>query len=141
MPDPDFGSLRDHLLRSGVAPRHVLRTISELTDHYEDLEREAIERGLPPPEARQLANERIGATRTIAQHVLHRPELKSWVYRYPQLARVALPLAYVMLLPVIPLYAGIANAPAIARWFSCLLLSALVTAAMLLAMQISIAIS
>lgn len=141
MPDPNFDSLRDRLLRSGVAPRHVLRTIAELTDHYEDLEREAIERGLPSSEASQRAIEKIGSASTIAVHVLSRPELKSWIYRYPQLARVALPLAYVMLLPVIPLYAGIANAPAIARWFSCFLLSALVTAAMLLAMQISIAIS
>lgn len=141
MPRPDFDKLRDHLLRAGVAPRQVIGMISELFEHYEDLECEAIEHGSSPSAARAEANERIGSPDTIARHVLCRPELRCWIYRYPRLARLALPIACVALLPLAPLYAGAANVPAIARWCACLLLSALVTAAMLLAMQIAIVIS
>jgi hypothetical protein len=32
-----FESLRDRLLRGGVAPRHVTRYLRELTEHLEDL--------------------------------------------------------------------------------------------------------
>ena len=33
----DFEHLRDRLLRAGVAPRHVARYLTELTEHFEDL--------------------------------------------------------------------------------------------------------
>ena len=141
MPKADFNMLRDHLLDSGVAPRHVVRIISELADHHADLEVEAIRHGLTPDTAAAQATERIGATRTIAFHVLRRPELRCWIHRYPRLARLLLPIAYVALLPIAPVYAGVANARLIARWCACLLLSGIITAAMLLALQISIALS
>jgi hypothetical protein len=51
---------------------------------------------------------------------------------------VVLPLAYVALLPTSPLFAGAARAQTIARWGACLMLSAAITGAMFLAMQISI---
>lgn len=133
--------LRDHLLDSGVAPRHVIRIISELSDHHQDLELEALDHGYQAEEANAQATKRIGAPTTIALHVLERPELRCWAHRYPRLARLVLPVVYVAMLPLAPVYAGIANAPAIVRWCSCLFLSALVTAVMLLFMQISIAIS
>lgn len=141
MPEADFNALRDQLLDSGVAPRHVVRIISELSDHREDLELEALDRGYEPDAAKAQSEERIGTSQTIALHVLRQPELRCWIHRYPRLARLALPVAYVTMLPLSPIYAGIANAPAVVRWCACLFLSAVVTAAMLLVMQVSIAVS
>lgn len=141
MPRADFNLLRDYLLESGIAPRHVLRIVSELSDHHEDLELEALDHGYDPEAAKSNARQRIGAPKTIARHVLERPELRSRIYRYPRLARVVLPVAYVAMLPLTPVHAGVANAPRIARWCACLFLSSLITAAMFLMMQISIALS
>lgn len=141
MPESGFDILRDHLLESGVAPRHVSRIVSELYDHQADLEREAIEHGLSADLAAVRARQLLGTDATIAAHVLSRPELKSWMHRYPHVARLILPVAYVAILPLAPIHASVANAPAIVRWVACLMLSALVTAALLLAMQMSIALS
>ena len=141
MPKPDFNALRDHLLESGVAPRHVVRIISELSDHQEDLEFEAMRRGSTPESAATQASQRMGTNRLIAAEILGRPELRSWFYRYPRLTRVLLPVAYVVMLPLAPVHAGVANASVIVRWCACMMLSAVVTAAMLLVMQISIAVS
>ena len=46
MPDAAFESLRLELLRSGVAPLYVERTIVELGEHYVDLESAALAAGL-----------------------------------------------------------------------------------------------
>ena len=56
MPNPQFESLRLDLLRSGVAPRYVERTIVELREHYGDLESAALAAGLPVDEAAHLGN-------------------------------------------------------------------------------------
>ena len=141
MPSPDFDRLRVRLLRSGVAPQHVVRAISELRDHVEDIESEAVEFGLPQDAARVQANERIGAIDSIAIQYLNKPKLKCWVYRHARTARVVLPIAYVMLLPALPILVAIEYAPSIKKWCACLILSAFVTAAMLLVMQLSIAIT
>lgn len=141
MPKSDFNVLRDHLLESGVAPRHVVRIISELSDHHEDLELEAMQHGCDRKTAIAQAKNRLGASETIAIHVLKRPELRCWMHRYPRLAQLVLPVAYVAMLPLAPVYAGVANAPIIARWCASLFLSGLITAAMFLVMQFSIALS
>ncbi len=77
----------------------------------------------------------------IARQMLARTELKLWVYRYPRLARFYLPIAYLLLLPAAPVFAGAENATAIARWGTSLMVSAAVTAAMLLLMQIAITLT
>lgn len=141
MPDPGFDRLEARLLRSGIARRHVVRAVAELRDHFEDLEIEAAELGLHPAAAAKLASKRIGTIELIANQYLERTELKCWIYRCPQLARVIFPLVYVILLPSIPIVAGIQNAPVIAKWCACLLLSGLVTATMLLVMQLSITLT
>ena len=141
MPKADFNVLRDHLLESGVAPRHVVRIISELSDHHEDLELEARRQGFDPTAATVQARERLGTPKSIAAHVLEQPELRCWMHRYPRLAQLVLPAAYVVMLPLAPVFAGVANAPIIARWCACLILSGLITAAMFLVMQFSIAMS
>lgn len=141
MPEPDFDMLQKRLLDSGVAPRHVIRFVSELSDHYEDLEAEAVSNGLTREAARTQASERIGDTNVIAEEFKKQPELQCWARRFPQLARVVLPAAYILMLPAAPLFAGVAHAPIVGRWFLCLILSGVVTSSMILVMQIAIAIS
>lgn len=141
MPEQSFDELRSYLLSSGIAPRHVKRTIAELHDHLEDLENEARSNGIAPIEALAYAETRIGEHKLIARHVLAKTELKIWIYRYPRIARLYLPVAYLLLLPTAPVFAGVENASAIARWSTSLIVSAAVTAAMLLLMQIAITLT
>jgi hypothetical protein len=141
VPEQSFEELRNYLLRSGIAPRHVKRTIAELNDHFEDLQLEAGSMGLSTGDASAFAESRIGAHKIIAQQMLARSELKTWIYRYPRIARCYLPVAYLLLLPVAPVFAGAENASAVARWGTSLMASAAVTAAMLLLMQIAITLT
>ncbi len=135
--DCRFDGLRRHLLKSGASPRYVRRTIDELCDHLEDIQLESEEKKL----SISAAVGRLGDPRVIAEQVLARQELKTWTYRYPIVARVYMPIAYLLLLPAAPLFAGAANPSVVARWGASLFLSAAVTAAMLLLMQSSISLS
>lgn len=139
MPSDELQSLRKRLLRSGIAPRFVDRAVSELHDHFEDIENEACARGDSDNEAAVQAIERIGAIESIVNSYSGKPELKCWMYRYPRMARVILPVAYVVASPVALVNSGARYAPFVARWCACLLLGALVTATMLLLMQMTIA--
>ncbi len=141
MRDQTFSELRQSLLRSGVAARHVRRMLIELHDHLDDLQREGLARGIDPFQARDRALRTIGDQRVLAGKILERPELRTWEYRYPRIARICYPLAYVLLLPTAPVFAGVARASIIARWGAALMLSAAVTATMFLAMQLSIALA
>ena len=141
MPRAALETLRDRLLHSGIAPRYVVRAVSELEDHLEDVESEATEYGVARETAVAQAAERIGAIESIAQQYLSRPEMLCWPHRFPRLARVLLPLAYVLMLPAMPIYAGIRYAPSIGKWCASLFLGGLVTAALLLLMQMSIVLT
>ena len=129
MHDGTFDPLESALQESGIPPRHVRRMIIELQDHLDDLRREAANRGCDPIEAHVHAMERIGDQRMLARRVLEHPELRTWHYRHPLIARIYYPVACVLLLPL---------TPAIARWSAAMMLSATITAAMMLAMQLSI---
>ena len=74
-------SLRERLLRGGIAPRRVARLLRELDDHCEDLYGAALQRGLRPAQARARAREELGTADNIAQALLARPELRSWSAR------------------------------------------------------------
>jgi hypothetical protein len=78
-----FGDLRERLLRTGVAPRHVRRYLAELSEHLADLteEEERAGRGRADAESRALA--RLGTTDKLAQAMLGRPEFLSWCARAP----------------------------------------------------------
>ena len=130
--------LLPELLRSGMAPRHARRMVSELADHLEDLAAEARSRGMSDEAAVRYASERLGDYAAIVQGTRGYSELKTWIYRYPRLARLYFPLAYALLLPVAPVFAGIANPGVVVRWAVALMLSAGVTAGMMLFMQLAI---
>jgi hypothetical protein len=103
MPDRQFESLRLELLRSGVSPIYVERTIFELADHYADLESAALSSGLCADEAARAASAAIGNERAIAAAVLAHPELLHSA-------------ATIGSLPGLPLMFCIEHRPELARW-------------------------
>ena len=129
MRDRTFAQLERALRDAGVASRHIRRMTTELHDHLDDLRAEAVARGCDPFEAHASAIKRLGDQCLLAQEVIARPEFRSWDLRHPRIARVCYPVAYALLLPV---------APVIVRWGTAMMLSAAITATMLLAMQLSI---
>ena len=141
MATPDFSDLRSRLLRSGVAPRHVQRTVQELSAHYEDLVAEALEQNSSPEEAESWAVRQLGDVDTLVSAIRERPELLGWAASYPHLALVSYPLACLVVLPAVPVIAGVANASQLARWIACAALGGLVTAGILLVLQLSITLT
>jgi hypothetical protein len=141
MPGPDFSAFEQRLRDAGVAPRHIRRTVAELDDHLEDLEYALRQRGVADDDARRQAFRQLGDLRDIAAAVAVRRELQCWYRRWPRAASLIYPLAWVAVLPLVPVVAGVQRAPSVARWSACLLLSAGFTASLLLAMQLSIRLS
>jgi hypothetical protein len=86
MREPDFQLLRERLLRGGVAPKHVRRTIAELRDHHTDLFAEAFAGGCSVENAEREASIRLGDEDSLAAEVLARQELRSWAHRWPWIA-------------------------------------------------------
>lgn len=118
MPNPEpFGALRLELLRGGVSPLYVDRTILELSEHYEDLQSDALESGLSRDAAAQAAHARLGSVETIAAAVLARPELLSWSHRWPTVALCVRSAATIGALPAIPVLYCVRNED-FARWSS-----------------------
>jgi hypothetical protein len=93
MHEPDFNSLKERLLRGGVAPKHVRRTIAELRDHHTDLFAEVFARGCSLEEASREAASRLGDEDALATAVIARPELRSWAHRWPWVAYCLTPTA------------------------------------------------
>ncbi|MBN9554641.1 MAG: hypothetical protein J0H61_08210 [Alphaproteobacteria bacterium] len=83
MPQPCFSRLSERLLRGGIAPRHVRRTIRELSDHFDDLVREEKEAGAAREVAQARALSRLGHEDNLADAILSRPELRSLTSRFP----------------------------------------------------------
>ncbi len=138
MREPDFNDLATRLLQSGVAPRHAHRMINEMRDHYDDLVDAAVEAGQPIREARHEAGRELGRFDDLEHEVSTRRELKTWAFRYPHAAIILYPLACLVALPAMPVFAGIANAPLLARWGASLVAGGLLTAGLLLVLQLSI---
>lgn len=80
---PRFDDVKERLLRSGVAPRHVRRYIGELGDHFDDLVGEAMAGGMTRGGAEKNARARLGRDHDLAKVMLERPELRSWSTCYP----------------------------------------------------------
>jgi len=138
MHKPKFRVLAQRLIDAGIAPRHVRRTVSEMRDHYEDLVEAGLKQGLQRSSAHERALRELGQVDDIVQEMAAHPELKSWASRYPRTAIVVYPLACLAALPAVPVTLGVANASLLARWGASLVAAGLVTAGMLLILQLSI---
>lgn len=138
MREPDFNDLACKLLKCGITPRQAHRTINELRDHYDDLVDAAGDEGASSKNARRKAAQQLGEMDDFFAAMAARRELKSWAFRYPRLALVVYPIACLAVLPAVPVFAGIAHRSAVMRWGASLLAAGMVTAVMLLVMQLSI---
>ena len=116
MPNREFEALRLELLRGGVSPIYVERTIIELGEHYEDLERDALGAGMSREEAAKAAHTALGSEQTIIHAVLARPELLSWSRRWPTLALCVRSAAAIGILPALPILYCVDRSQYIARW-------------------------
>jgi hypothetical protein len=92
MRNTEFAALRERLLRAGVAPKHVRRTIAELEAHRQDIVTELRGRGVSAAQAEADARARLGSDETIAASVLARPELRSWARKRPWAAFTIMPI-------------------------------------------------
>jgi hypothetical protein len=101
MPAP-FESLRETLLRSGVAPAHVRRYLRELSEHYSDLVGEELEAGRNRDEAKAAARARLGADEALAGAMLAQPSLRSWTGRAPWATLVVGPFLLLILAWLVP---------------------------------------
>jgi hypothetical protein len=138
VPRPDYTRFEADLLEAGIPVRRIRRTVSELDEHFDDIVVRARATGLPLTEAEEVALRDLGDLVQVAAAMRSRPELRGWAYRFPYLALVVYPLSWVALLPAVPVVAGAAHAPQIARWAASVLLSGVVTASMLLVLQLAI---
>ncbi len=87
----NFDGLREQLLRAGIAPRHVRRTLAELRHHHDDLMAEERAHGVRGAAADAAARERLGSDDALAAAVLARPGLRSVSARFPWLVFAILP--------------------------------------------------
>jgi hypothetical protein len=78
-----FYDLRERLLRAGVAPRHVRRYLSELTDHLADLTTEEERGGRSPADAQSTALSRLGGMDDLARAMMGRRDVQAWSVRAP----------------------------------------------------------
>lgn len=92
MSDLNFQKIRYELIRGGVSPKFVKRTLGELEAHFSDLESQAIRENLSRSKAKERARKSIGDENTIVKEILGKPELKSLVWRYPGTVFVLGPL-------------------------------------------------
>lgn len=116
MPDEPFESLRLELLRSGVSPVYVDRTIAELGEHYLDLQAAARAAGRSSAEAQREARAALGNDRAIAAAVLAHPELLRFSTRWPRVAHCLQSAITLGTIPGLPLMFCLEHRPELARW-------------------------
>lgn len=141
MHESELQHLQSDLLRAGIAPRHVQRTVRELQEHMDDLVSAAIDAGNDVQTARRQAAEQMGDWQHVAIAMRDCPELRCWSLRFPRLAVLVYPLACLLVLPAMPVLAGVAHASLLVRWAACVVLGGLATASIFLLMQLSIALA
>lgn len=135
MHEPNFTQFEQRLLRDGIAANVASRMTDELRDHLADLEADFLRCGETATAAHHSATRALGPLDSVAQATARRPELRNLFMRYPMLGRAVLPVACVIS------QAQYTVAPRVARWGLFATISAAITAAMMLAMQLSITLT
>ena len=138
MRDADIDALQASLLRNGIQPRYACRVAEELRAHVEELRDAYLAEGFDAEQADRRASRSIGRPEDLIAEMTARRELKTWAFRFPFLAVMFYPLACLVALPAVPVIAGVAHAPAVARWGASLLAAGAMTSVLLLLLQLSI---
>jgi hypothetical protein len=86
-----FESLREHLLKGGIAPRHVRRYLAELSEHLDDLTAGQRELGYDGEDAQLRARALLGEDCELAAAMLEQKSLRSLPVRAPWLIFGLLP--------------------------------------------------
>jgi hypothetical protein len=86
-----FEALAESLLKGGIAPRHVRRYLTELSEHLDDLTAQQRAAGYDHQDAAARARARLGADSELAEAMLDQPSLRSWAARMPWLVFLLLP--------------------------------------------------
>ncbi len=128
----EFRALRQALVRGGVAPARVTRTLAELKDHFEDLRCEAMACGCAPEEAAADAMRRLGSSAVLAREVLRHREFQSWAFRWPWVPALLRQFVILTSLAAVPVLVVVSRGPVIARWCVSTGLATLVTGGLLL---------
>lgn len=74
--------LAERLLRGGISPRHVRRTLRELRDHRSDIVAGLERQGYDVASCRQQAQQLLGSHEQLAERMLAQPALRSRTRRY-----------------------------------------------------------
>ncbi len=88
-----FKALAERLLKAGIAPRHVRRTVRELEDHLDDLIAMQRSRGYDGDDADLRARALLGPDDELAAAVIANRRFRSWSARAPWLVFGLLPPA------------------------------------------------
>jgi hypothetical protein len=72
-----FESLRERLLKGGIAPRHVQRYLAELSEHLDDLTEKQRAQGYEGEDAELRARALLGEDRELADAMLEQKSLRS----------------------------------------------------------------
>jgi hypothetical protein len=86
-----FENLRQVLLASGIAPRHVRRYLAELSEHLDDLTRRQREAGYDAEDAALRARARLGSDTELAGAMLQHKQFRSIAARAPWAVFLLLP--------------------------------------------------
>jgi len=97
-----FGTLRERLLRAGIAPRHVRRYLRELTEHLADLTAEQRTAGYDEENATIRARALLGDDAELAAAMEEQPGFRSIAARFPWLVFPLLPLPAVIIGLLLP---------------------------------------
>ena len=104
MKDLMFASLRLQLERRGMNRTRIERVAGELVAHAEDLEREFIEKGKTPKEARQEAMARLGGADTLCEEIFRKYSRRTFWGKHPVVSFALFPiLAMALVLGSVPL--------------------------------------
>ena len=96
-----FDGLRETLLQGGIAPRHIRRYLTELSEHLDDLTAEQRVAGYDPADAVVRARARLGSDQELAAAMLAHRVFRSWAGRAPLVVFGLLP-------PLVALLGGFA---------------------------------
>src|SRR5580692_11265746 len=89
---PSFDSLRERLLRAGIAPRRVRRYLAELREHLADLTERERASGLDPRQASERALSLLGGDAELAKAMIDKGCGRSLAARAPWAVFVMSPL-------------------------------------------------
>lgn len=131
-PFKELKALQRQLIRGGVTPAMITRTMGELYDHHEDLKAEALGSGYSEAEASAEATGKLGTRQVLASEVLRHPEFKSWAFRWPWVPALLRQFVIVTSLAAVPVLVVVSRGPLIVRWCVSTGLAMLVTGSLLL---------